>query len=453
MEMLERLATARPEGADSALEPESGATALAGPKAAPTWDIDVASYNAHARVQYYLDFFQGIARDRMAIWLTRMPHYESMIRAKLRVRGLPEDLVYLALIESGYSNTAVSRSRAVGMWQFMKGTGRLYGLRIDQWVDERRDPYKATDAAVRFLADLQDRFGSPYLAAAAYNAGARKVQRGLARLPGDDDDSLSSDGAFFKLYDTRFLRRETKDYVPKLIAAALIAKQPERYGFDRPDTTTLSQLDSIIVPDATGLDVIARLADTTVQAIRELNGQYFRSMTPPRTRSVVRLPAGSGARVAAAYEALPPKQRITFVEHYVSRGETVGSIARLYGVTMQTILAANPGVKPSALRVGQRLVIPKSGVLPSRATMASVADPAPRAKTTPAGVHRVRKGETLSAIAHRYGVTVSQLQEWNSLESRDVLRAGQLLHVSEPNPREASLRTPHRVESGVSPDR
>ena len=147
------------------------------------------------------------------------------------MRTFPGDLVYLALIESGFSNTATSRAKAVGMWQFMKGTAKLYGLRVDSWVDERRDPYRATDAAARHLRDLNRRFGSLYLAAAAYNAGSGKVSRGLIRLPDDDSDSPNSDAAFFRLYDTKLLRRETKDYVPKLIAAALIAKQPKRYGF------------------------------------------------------------------------------------------------------------------------------------------------------------------------------------------------------------------------------
>jgi len=429
-EILDRLAVAHPEGTDTLAEAEE--IAPMGPKAAPaTWDINVASYNAHARVQYYLDFFQGYARDRMAIWLTRMPRYETMIRNKLREAGLPADLVYLALIESGFSNTAVSRSRAVGMWQFMKGTGRLYGLRVDRWVDERRDPYKATVAAARFLSDLRDRFGSPYLAAAAYNAGARKVQRGLARLPEDDEDSLSTDGAFFRLYDTRFLRRETKDYVPKLIAAALIAKEPGRYGFIPPDTLAIPLPDSIIVPDATGLDVVARLADTTLAAIRELNPQFLRSMTPPKTKSVVRVPTGTGPMVAGSYATLPPNQRITFVEHFVARGETIGAIAKMYGVSSQTIVDANPAIQPRSLRVGQRVVIPKSGTMPSREVMASVEDPAPR-KAGAAGTHRVRKGETLSGIAYQYRVTVTQLREWNGLEPGNVLKAGQQLRVKAP---------------------
>ena len=273
---------------------------------APTpvsWDIDVDTYNSHDRVQYYLDFFQGKGRERMGVWLTRLPRYEGMIRARLQEQGLPGDLVYLALIESGFSNSATSRAKAVGMWQFMKRTAKGYGLRVDSWVDERRDPYRATNAAVRHLKSLNDRFGSIYMAAAAYNAGAGKVSRGVRRLPDDDEaDSLNSDATFFRLYSTRFLRRETKDYVPKLIAAARIAKQPARYGFAI-TTAEPPTYDSIIVPTMTGLDVIARLADTTVAAIRELNPQYLRLATPPGTSSVVRVPTGRGPATVAAYAA------------------------------------------------------------------------------------------------------------------------------------------------------
>src|SRR5918995_510051 len=158
-----------------------------------SWDIDVRSFADHPRVQYYLEYFQRMSRTGMAVFLGRGARYETMIRQRLEAEGLPGDLGYLALIESGYSNDAVSRSHAVGMWQFMKGTGKGYGLRIDSWVDERRDPVKATDAAARHLRHLRDRFGSLYLAAAAYNAGAGKVSRSLGKLQWDAADQPSGE--------------------------------------------------------------------------------------------------------------------------------------------------------------------------------------------------------------------------------------------------------------------
>src|SRR3954469_13430863 len=154
-----------------------------------SWDIDVRTFADHPRVQYYLDYFRSVSRTGMAVFLERGARYEPMIRRRFEAEGLPGDLGYLALIESGYSNDAVSRSRAVGMWQFMKGTARGYGMRIDTWVDERRDPVKATDAAARYLRHLKERFGSLYLAAAAYNAGAGKLSRSLGRLQWDPVDT------------------------------------------------------------------------------------------------------------------------------------------------------------------------------------------------------------------------------------------------------------------------
>jgi membrane-bound lytic murein transglycosylase D len=431
--MLEQLAAAHPDTGDSgsgrlddAAASHGGANEVA---TAVTWDIDVETYNSHARVQYYLDFFQTTARERMGVWLTRMPRYEPMIRAKLKEHGVPEDMVYLALIESGYSNTAVSRSRATGMWQFMKGTGKLYGLRVDSWVDERRDPFRATDAAARHLADLRDRFGSMYLAAAAYNAGAGKVGRGLKRLADDEEEEDNPDADFFRLYDTRFLRRETKDYVPKLIAAALIAKQPEKYGFPRVEGIESFTYDSILVPDATGLDVLARLADTTTTALRELNPQYVRGVTPPRTPSMVRLPPGSGDAVSAAYATLPAKERITSVEHVVTRGQTLGGIARIYGVSSKAIAAANPGLKTKSLRTGSRIIVPTSGArLPTSEPTTTVAG----ATRSADGTYRVRSGESLWSVGQKYGVSVQQLREWNGLSATEGLKVGQRIRVSAP---------------------
>jgi len=283
---------------------EGKAVIGAAPPPEPTFDIDVSSFAMNHRVLQYLEFFRLDSRDRFEIWLARLGRYEGMIRDRLRAKRLPEDLVYLSLIESGFSNTAVSRAKAVGMWQFMASTARLYGLTVDPWVDERRDPYKATEAAVNYLADLRERLGSVYLAAAAYNAGVGRIERGIARLPGGgrggsggDPDSVS-DLTFFQLADRRYLRRETRDYVPKLIAASLIAKQPGRYGFDDVQPMPPLVFDEITVTDATGLDVIARLADTSVAAILELNSQFVRGITPPGRPVVVRVPRGRGTRVA-----------------------------------------------------------------------------------------------------------------------------------------------------------
>ncbi|MBS1241478.1 MAG: hypothetical protein H6R40_905, partial [Gemmatimonadetes bacterium] len=325
--VLEQLAAAHPPEGNFPLQAGDALDALASSSSAR---LDLSTYADHDRVRYYLDFFQGPARARMAIWLTRLPVYEPMVRERFAAEGLPSDLVYLGLIESGFSNVAVSRSRAVGMWQFMRGTGRWMGLRIDRWVDERRDPVKATDAAARYLALLTRQFGSHYLAAAAYNGGPGTVSRGLQRMDlgggdavaaeGEDEGDEYSDGDFFTLADSRYLRQETKDYVPKLIAAALIARQPTVYGFEPlPEVAAFPQ-DSILVPDMTGLDVIARLAGVPTSAIQELNPHYIRQVTPPDTRSVVRLPAGTMERVTVAYASLPAKERVAFRSHVVKKG-------------------------------------------------------------------------------------------------------------------------------------
>lgn len=429
---LEQLANATP---GDSVGPTSESAPAGGAKAIPavTWDIDVNSFSNHERVQFYLDFFQGPARDRMAIWLQRMPRYEPMIRAAFAAESLPGDLEYLALIESGFSNSATSRARAVGMWQFMKGTGRMYGLKIDKWVDERRDPVKATPAAAHYLRDLRDRFGSLYLAAAAYNAGGGRVSRGISRLEDADgvDDESGSDSTFFRLYDTRYLRRETRDYVPKLIAAALIAKEPERYGFPPVPDVQPFRYDSLIVPDATGLDVIARLADTTIQAIRELNPQYLRMATPPRTASVVRIPTGTAATVVERYADLPAGKRLTFREHFVARGETLGQIARAYRVTLEDVHLANPRVDPRRLRLGSRLIIPVSGVAfdPRAAALAEAPDAPRRGHAAPGGAHRVESGESWWTLSRRYGVTIANLRQWNDAGPSAGLRVGQLVRV------------------------
>ncbi|MGI8818726.1 MAG: transglycosylase SLT domain-containing protein [Gemmatimonadales bacterium] len=447
---------------DSRVVPEFGADEI-------SWDIDVRTFAAHPRVQYYLKYFQGVSRAGMKVFLSRGARYEEMIRDRFEQEGLPGDLGYLALIESGYSNDAVSRSHAVGMWQFMKETGKGYGLRVDTWVDERRDPVKATDAAARHLRHLRDRFGSLYLAAAAYNAGAGKVSRSLGKLQWDaatesqveadtliqtevtdsmaaaeeeaqlDADSASddleaaidareitSDHAFFRLASTRLLAVETQDYVPKLIAAALIAKQPGRYGMAAPLPAPFSY-DSLVVSSSTGLDVIARLADVSLAEIREMNPQYLRLATPPRSESVIRLPPGSGEKVASGYSALSPKARVQFLTHVVRPGERLGRIAARYHLPTSEIQAANPKVKPSALKTGSRLVIP-AVAMPSALAIRAIGK-AVRSAHARLATHRVRSGETLIGIARRYRISLRALRRANALPVEYTLKAGRRLRI------------------------
>ena len=426
------------------------------------WDIDVRSFSDHPRVQYYLSYFQGASRQGMTVFLTRGSRYESMIRQRFEEEGLPGDLGYLALIESGYSNDAVSRSYAVGMWQFMKGTARGYGMRIDTWVDERRDPVKATDAAARHLRHLRDRFGSLYLAAAAYNAGAGKVLRSLGKLQWDSADppsgeegdeeplaedegdaeeaadvlvsvldttDVTSDAAFFRLVGNDLLTTETQDYVPKLIAAAVVAKQPERFDISAPLAPPFGY-DSVIVTGVTGLNVIARLAGTSLAEIQELNPQYLRSATPPRTHSVVRVPVGTGEKVAEGYADLSPSARVQFLTHVVRRRERWATIAARYHLPVQEIQASNRRIRPSRqLKTGTRLVIPAVTV-PSALAIRAATGPAygrhyhPRVAT-----HRVRSGETLIGIARRYRVSLRALRRVNALPVEYTLRAGKRLRI------------------------
>jgi membrane-bound lytic murein transglycosylase D len=288
---------------DSAPPPLVDAPAASG----TTWDIDVRSFAGQERVAHFVELFTGEARDRFTRRLTRGTRYDAMIRAKLKAGGIPEDMTYLALIESGYDPDAYSRAAAVGMWQFMSSTARGLGLRVDWWVDERRDPVRATDAAVRFINYLRQQFGSMYLAAAAYNGGPGRVARGL-RAYADDLEGTTGDSLFFALAGTGALRRETMDYVPQLVAAALVGKEPARYGV-RVDSLAPFTYDSVLAPAATPLAAIARAAGVELAAVRELNPGLLRGLTPPDAPWRVRLPAGSATGFDSALAALPDAAR------------------------------------------------------------------------------------------------------------------------------------------------
>jgi membrane-bound lytic murein transglycosylase D len=316
------------------------------PAGRPAWDIPI-EYNRE--VERWLAYYQRRGRRDIQIHLARAGRYEQALRAILREHGLPQDLVYLSMIESGYDADAYSRAHAVGLWQFLAGTARRYGLRVTYWIDERRDPVLATRAAAAYLKDLHEEFGCWYLAAAAYNGGASRVRRAIRRTGSRD---------FWTIARRGYLPRETRDYVPKLIAAALIAKQPERYGLTVVAAPALSY-DLGHVPDATSLEVIAEAAGVDVAEVRALNPQLIRGVTPPGESYYVRLPPRSGDTFAANYARAQAEARAGAIQHTVRSGDTLSRLAMTYGSDLSAIRSANPSVRPERLQVGQLLYIPR----------------------------------------------------------------------------------------------
>lgn len=394
----------------------------------PRWDIDVASYEGQDRVAYFVNRFTGSARGTFQRALTRQTRYAEMITAKLRAGGLPEDMLYLALIESAYDVHAYSRAAAVGMWQFMTTTARGVGLRVDWWVDERRDPVRSTEGAVRFLNELTETFGSVYLAAAAYNGGPGRVSRGLTQYA-SALEGTAGDDLFFGLAERNALRQETKDYVPKLIAAALVGKDPARFGV-RGDSLLPFRWDSVLVPPATPLAAVAKAIDVPLDTIRDYNPQILRGMTPPTgSELILRVPVGTAERFAEGFAALDLDERAAVRTVVSKRGDYVTRIAQANGLTARQLNWYNPGLKRLSsgnLFPGQRVLVPRRDVV---AAARDIPDPkVERYGTSAARIHLVKNGESLGSIARRYGTSVQRLKELNRI-SGTVIRPGQRLRV------------------------
>lgn len=406
------------EGAEAAPESEGPGVKVAASGA--KWEMPIVR---NARVDYWIDFLKGRNYAKTRQWLERSGKYGPMIRAKLRERGMPEDLLYLAMIESGFSPRAYSRAHASGLWQFISETGRRYGLEVSSYVDERRDPVKATDAALDYLEDLYERFGSWYLAAAAYNTGEGRVERILRQRAGGrkGDDDL-----FWKI--DQYLPRETRDYVPLMLAAAHIGKNPEKYGFHDLVYEQPLAYEEVRVPGSTPLRAVAEAAEVDYDDIRELNLHFVGGRTPPRRDVVVRLPEGRGKVFAANFMRMKLEGQLAAAttEHTVRRGETLSHIARRYGTTVRALQEANGGINPRRLRVGQVVRIPNGrAATPARVATASVAS----ASSTPSWtVHRVRRGDSLWKISRRYGVTVDQIRAWNGIGGSRIV-PGQELRI------------------------
>lgn len=333
-------------------EPSPPAEALVGPPEEADDDYDVV---VNERVQFFMDRYTGSRREIVGRWLNRSPRYLTMIREAFRAQGLPEDLCFVAMIESGFNPRAVSRVGAKGLWQFMAPTARSYGLRVDRWVDERLDPVKSTHAAAAHMRDLYRQFGSWALVKAAYNAGEVKVIRAI-RGTGTND--------FWELARSRYLRQETKDFVPAIHAATLIGRDPARYGFD-PEPVEEMVTASVSVPPRTSLKTLSSRTGIPFDVLRDLNPVLIRAMTPPGPPSRVIVPDGSVARVEAA---LAPPRGI----HVVKPNETVTVIARRYGATVAEVLRWNRLDERSLIRPGDQLRVFEANVTAERGKTTSL---------------------------------------------------------------------------------
>jgi len=366
-------------------------------------------------VENHLEYFKTRGRDVFQIWLDRAARYIPMMKEIFKEKNLPEDLVYVAMIESGFNPYAVSWARAVGPWQFMPATGKLYGLKIDWWIDERKDPIKSTNAAAEHLKDLHNLFGSWPLALASYNAGAGKVQRAVLRTRSDD---------FWDLRASRYIRKETKNYVPKWMAATIIAKNPEAYGFS---VTTVNPYlyDEVVIEESTDLRLIARCADCTYQDIKELNPEIKRWVTPPQyAKYTLRIPFGKKEAFLANYTTIPQEQKIKWERHEVRKGETLSSLAKQYNTNPEAIRDIN-GLKKNRIAPGKHLLIPID--INGKNTDASYLTTGQSSKQQQI-LYRVRSGETLMRIAKSHNVTVADIREWNKGLGKTV-RAGQKIKL------------------------
>jgi membrane-bound lytic murein transglycosylase D len=404
--------------------------AAADAPAAVEWDLPVTH---NASVERWIGFLSGGNAGRTRVWLERKGMYGPMIRSELRARGMPEDLLYLALIESGLSPRAYSKAAASGIWQFIAETGKRYGLEVSAEVDERRDPMKSTTAALDYLTYLYNRFDSWYLAAAAYNTGENRVGRIMREEFGSEK---GTDAHFWKI--AHRLPRETRDYVPLMLAAGHIGKEPEKYGFRELEYQDPLAFDAVWVPGATELSTIARAAGVSEAAVADLNPHLMRGRTPANRGWSVRIPQGTRVAFDAAFPELYRTARLAQAQrpaqasvaplatraaapaartHRVRQGDTMGAIARRYGISVAALQTANGGVNPRRMQVGQPLRLPSGSV----ATTA-------RATSSGAQYHRVARGENLTVIAKRYGVSVRQIQSWNRLNGSRI-QAGQRLRV------------------------
>lgn len=365
------------------------------------------------KVEQFIKYFQTKGRKQFDIYLTRYAMYGDMIHTILDEYSLPEELVYLAMIESGLNPKAYSRANASGMWQFIYSTGVMYGLNRNWYMDERRDPEKATRAACEYLTDLYEQFDNWYLALAAYNAGGGRISR-AQRLHQTSD--------FWQLHS---LPRETRNYVPFFLAATIIGKDPQKYGFNIPKNNPW-KYETVEIEKSADLSILAQSAGITLNKLKDYNPELRQSATPT-TSYELKLPLGKTASFQKKYAALPESKRFApqYVTHRVRSGENLGSISRRYRVSIHDIASVNKIRNRHKIKVGQRLTIPVRGG--TKNTYASTAKSTSRPSGATKQVYTVKKGDTLGQIAETHKILAREIRSWNGIRYGAHIYPGQKL--------------------------
>lgn len=360
-------------------------------------------------VDQFINYFKIKGKKQFQIWLDRKHEYGGLINEILTEQELPEELVNLAMIESGLNPKAFSRASAAGIWQFIYSTGKLYDLKRDWYVDERRDPIKSTYAASAHLKDLFEEFDHWYLALAAYNSGSGRVHRAM-RLHQTSD--------FWQLHT---LPRETRNYIPYYLAAAIIARNPEEYGFETYSKKRKApfEFDTVELEKSADLSVLARSAGTSLKTMQYYNPELRQSATPQNGPYTLRIPKGKASQFNANFNALPEDQRFApqYIVHKVRRGESLSTISEKYKVSIHDVAAVNKIRNRHKISIGQKLTIPIRGAYTSHD------GPPGHIKV----VYTVRKGDTLGHIAEDYGTRAGKIRRWNNLAYGQYIYPGQKL--------------------------
>ncbi len=372
-------------------------------------NVDFA-FTINPLIQQYINYYQGRGRATMEKGLRHSGRYMALARKIFREEGVPVDITWLGQVESAWRPGALSHAAASGLWQFVPGTGRQYGLRQSAWIDERNSFEQATRASARYLKDLARRYnGNWELAMAGYNTGAGNIDRGIAR---------AGTANFWTIYP--YLYQETRNYVPNILATILIAKNPEKYGFAgiRPDPPL--SYDVVQLPTTTSLQLIADATDSSVDFLRSLNPELRRDVTPRDGIYNVRVPAGRSKQLVAVLKRIPGDRRDTARIIQVAPGEDFQSVASRTGVSVAQLQAFNAGVDPKSTT---KLVVPAGGIkLTSWKRSSTNAEETPAAALTKV---RARKGDSIAKIAASYNVSANDVARLNGLSLNAELQAGQ----------------------------